>query len=145
MNLSNRQRDSDLTQSCVDFCNTGLVCLVCHKCVRYSSLRVQLKDDRYTQALWSDAPIIQMIQGDENQYYFCTENVEMELKQKDKKACDIPVGHNKYMASEKQEDARQSKQVLPQFSDIAFGRPECLDVNVCNSYFCSYSARSCAE
>ena len=42
-----------------------------------------------------------MFQGDENQYYFCTENVEMELKQKDKKACDIPVGPNKYMASEK--------------------------------------------
>ena len=47
------------------------------------------------------SPIIQMFQGDENQYYFCTENVEMELKQKDKKACDIPVGPNKYMASEK--------------------------------------------
>ena len=96
------QRDNDLTQSRVDFCFAILALYVWPAInVRYSSLRVQLKDDRYTQALWSDAPIIQMIQGDENQYYFCTENVEMELKQKDKKACDIPVGHNKYMASEK--------------------------------------------
>ena len=44
-----------------------------------SDIQVQLKDDLYTQALWSDVPIIQMFQGDENQYYFCTENVEMKL------------------------------------------------------------------
>ena len=62
MNLFNRQRDNNLTQSRVEFCNIGLVCLVCHKCVRYSSLRDQLKDDQYTQSLWSDVPIIQTFQ-----------------------------------------------------------------------------------
>ena len=46
--------------------------------VRYSSLRDQLKDDLYTQTLWSDVPIIQTFQGDESQQEFCTENVEIE-------------------------------------------------------------------
>ena len=102
MNLFNRQRDNNLTQSRVEFCNIGLVCLVCHKCVRYSSLRDQLKDDLYTQTLWSDVPIIQTFQGDESQQEFCTEIVEIELKKRAKRlATSLSVSPNKYMASEK--------------------------------------------
>ena len=85
------QRDNDLTQSRVDFCFAILALYVWPAInVRYSSLRDQLKDDLYTQTLWSDVPIIQTFQGDKNQSYFSTENIEMELELDEKMQKSLP-------------------------------------------------------